>query len=118
MNEVTKIDGIGSSVRRTEDKKFLTGKGKYTDDINRPGQVQAYFLRSDVAHAKIKKIDIKNAQSAPGVVGVFTGDDIAADKVGGPICGWVVPCRDGSATKEPPHPFCLLYTSPSPRDIS
>ena len=57
MNEVTKIDGIGSSVRRTEDKKFLTGKGKYTDDINRPGQVQAYFLRSDVAHAKIKKID-------------------------------------------------------------
>ena len=105
MNEVTKIDGIGSSVRRTEDKKFLTGKGKYTDDINRPGQVQAYFLRSDVAHAKIKKIDIKNAQSAPGVVGVFTGDDIAADKVGGPICGWVVPCRDGSATKEPPHPL-------------
>ena len=105
MNEVTKKDGIGSSVRRTEDKKFLTGKGKYTDDINRPGQVQAYFLRSDVAHAKIKKIDIKNAQSAPGVVGVYTGDDIAADKVGGPICGWVVPCRDGSATKEPPHPL-------------
>ena len=58
MNEVTKIDGIGSSVRRTEDKKFLTGKGKYTDDINRPGQVQAYFLRSDVAHAKIKNIEI------------------------------------------------------------
>ena len=105
MNEVTKIDGIGSSVRRTEDKKFLTGKGRYTDDINRAGQVQAYFLRSDVAHAKIKKIDIKNAQSAPGVVGVFTGDDISADKVGGPICGWVVPCRDGSATKEPPHPL-------------
>ena len=105
MNEVTKIDGIGSSVRRTEDKKFLTGKGRYTDDINRAGQVQAYFLRSDVAHAKIKKIDIKNAQTAPGVVGVFTGDDISADKVGGPICGWVVPCRDGSATKEPPHPL-------------
>ena len=68
MNEVTKIDGIGSSVRRTEDKKFLTGKGKYTDDINRPGQVQAYFLRSDVAHAKIKKIDIKNAQCYVRVV--------------------------------------------------
>ena len=105
MNEVTKIDGIGSSVRRTEDKKFLTGKGRYTDDINRAGQVQAYFLRSDVAHAKIKKIDIESAQTAPGVVGVFTGDDISADKVGGPICGWVVPCRDGSATKEPPHPL-------------
>ena len=105
MNEVTKIDGIGSSVRRTEDKKFLTGKGRYTDDINKPGQVQAYFLRSDVAHAEIKSIDTKAAQSAPGVVGVFTGSDIAADKVGGPICGWVVPCRDGSSTKEPPHPL-------------
>ena len=105
MNEVTKIDGIGSSVRRTEDKKFLTGKGRYTDDINRPGQVQAYFLRSDVAHAEIKSIDTKAALSAPGVVGVFTGSDIAADKVGGPICGWVVPCRDGSSTKEPPHPL-------------
>ena len=65
MNEVTKIDGIGSSVRRTEDKKFLTGKGRYTDDINRPGQVQAYFLRSDVAHAEIKSIDTKAARSAP-----------------------------------------------------
>ena len=105
MNEVTKIDGIGSSVRRTEDKKFLTGKGRYTDDINKPGQVQAYFLRSDVAHAEIKSIDTSAAQSAPGVVGVFTGSDIAADKVGGPICGWVVPCRDGSSTKEPPHPL-------------
>ena len=51
---MSKIDGIGSSVRRKEDKKFLTGKGRYTDDINRPGQVQAYFLRSDVAHANNK----------------------------------------------------------------
>ena len=68
MNEVTKIDGIGSSVRRTEDKKFLTGKGRYTDDINRPGQVQAYFLRSDVAYAEFQSIDTKAAQSAPGVV--------------------------------------------------
>ena len=58
-----------------------------------------------MAHAEIKSIDIKAAQSAPGVVGVFTGADIAADKVGGPICGWVVPCRDGSSTKEPPHPL-------------
>ena len=54
----------------------------------------------------IKSIDKKCSHPRhPGVVGVFTGDDIAADKVGGPICGWVVPCRDGSATKEPPHPL-------------
>ena len=62
MKEVTKMDGIESSVIITEDKKFLTGKGKYTDDINRPGQVQAYFLRSDVAHATIKKIDRMNIE--------------------------------------------------------
>ena len=52
-------DGIGASVRRKEDKKFTTGKGRYTDDINRPGQLHAYFIRSNVAHAKIKNEDIR-----------------------------------------------------------
>ena len=47
-------EGIGASVQRKEDKKFLTGKGRYTDDINRPGQTHAYFVRSDIAHANIK----------------------------------------------------------------
>ena len=61
---MSEIDGIGSSVRRKEDKKFLTGKGRYTDDINRPGQVHAHFVRSDVAHAKIKSIDTKAASAA------------------------------------------------------
>ena len=98
-------EGIGASVTRKEDKKFLTGKGRYTDDINRPGQTHAYFVRSDVAHANIKSIDTKAASSADGVVAVYTGEDVAADGIGGPICGWVVPCRDGSATKEPPHPI-------------
>jgi carbon-monoxide dehydrogenase large subunit len=98
-------EGIGVSVRRKEDKKFLTGKGRYTDDISRPGQVHAFFVRSDVAHANIKSINIKSAKEAEGVVAVYTGDDVAADGIGGPICGWVVPCRDGSATKEPPHPI-------------
>jgi carbon-monoxide dehydrogenase large subunit len=98
-------EGIGASVTRKEDKKFLTGKGRYTDDINRPGQTHAYFVRSDVAHANIKSIETKAASSADGVVAVYTGEDVVADGIGGPICGWVVPCRDGSATKEPPHPI-------------
>ena len=98
-------EGIGASVQRKEDKKFLTGKGRYTDDINRPGQTHAYFVRSDVAHANIKSIDTKAASAASGVVAVYTGEDVAADGIGGPICGWVVPCRDGSPTKEPPHPI-------------
>ena len=98
-------EGIGASVQRKEDKKFLTGKGRYTDDINRPGQTHAYFVRSDIAHANIKSIDTKAASTASGVVAVYTGEDVAADGIGGPICGWVVPCRDGSPTKEPPHPI-------------
>ena len=105
MPEGTINQGIGASVRRKEDKKFITGKGRYTDDINRQGQLYAYFLRSDVAHATIKKIDVTAAAALNGVAAVFTGDDIAADGIGGPICGWAPTNRDGSAPKEPPHPL-------------
>ena len=56
--------GIGASIKRKEDKRFLTGKGNYTDDINRPRQTHAYFLRSNVAHADIKGIDISDAAKA------------------------------------------------------
>ncbi|MFM6282581.1 MAG: hypothetical protein ACKPE2_30800, partial [Dolichospermum sp.] len=80
--------GIGASVLRKEDFRFITGKGQYTDDINRQGQAYAYFLRSPHAHATIKKLDVSAAKKALGVVGVLTGDDLAADKVGGLICGW------------------------------
>ena len=105
MPEGISNEGIGASVRRKEDKKFITGKGRYTDDINRPGQLHAWFVRSDVAHAEIKNIDTSAAEKAEGVVAVLTGEDVAADGIGGPICGWVVPNRDGSATHEPPHPI-------------
>ena len=69
--------GIGAPVRRKEDFRFITGQGRYVDDINRPGQAHAYFLRSPHAHAKIKSIDLSAANAAPGVVAIFTGDDIA-----------------------------------------
>jgi carbon-monoxide dehydrogenase large subunit len=68
---------IGTSVRRKEDKRFLTGTGQYTDDITLPRQTCAYFLRSPHAHAAIRKIDTAAAKAAPGVVAVFTGDDLA-----------------------------------------
>ena len=63
----------GASVRRKEDQRFITGKGHYTDDINRPGQAAIYFIRSPHAHAKIKSIDTAAAAKMPGVAGVFTG---------------------------------------------
>ncbi|MEO3433143.1 xanthine dehydrogenase family protein molybdopterin-binding subunit [Inquilinus sp. CAU 1745] len=97
-------DGIGAPLRRKEDQRFLTGKGHYTDDINRPGQAYAYFLRSPHAHAAIRGIDKGAAESAPGVLGIFTGEDLAADKIGGLICGWMIHSKDGSPMKAGPHP--------------
>lgn len=96
------VTGIGASVRRKEDFRFITGKGRYTDDINRPGQAHAWFLRSPHAHAVIRSIDTAAAKSAPGVVDVFTGDDIAG--VGGLICGWMIMSKDGTPMKAGPHP--------------
>ena len=96
--------GIGASVKRKEDIRFITGKGHYTDDINRPGQAYAYFLRSPHAHATIDRIDASAARKAPGVIAIFTGEDIAADKVGGLICGWMIHSKDGSPMKAGPHP--------------
>ncbi|HVM79254.1 MAG TPA: xanthine dehydrogenase family protein molybdopterin-binding subunit [Stellaceae bacterium] len=96
--------GIGASVRRKEDARFLTGRGTYTDDINRPGQLYVYILRSPHAHAEIGSIDASKAKKAPGVVAVFTGADLAADNVGGLPCGWLVKSKDGSPMIEPPHP--------------
>ncbi len=94
---------IGTSIRRKEDFRFLTGQGRYTDDLNRPGQAYGYFLRSPHAHARITKIDSRPAATAPGVIAVFTGADMAADNVGSLPCGWVVTDRHGEPHKAPPH---------------
>jgi carbon-monoxide dehydrogenase large subunit len=96
--------GIGAAVRRKEDHRFITGKGHYTDDINRPGQTYAFFVRSPHAHATIKSIDSKAAATSPGVVAVLTGAELAADKIGNLICGWMIHSKDGSPMKMTPHP--------------
>ena len=96
--------GIGASVKRKEDIRFITGKGHYVDDVNRPGQAYAYFLRSPHAHAAIEKIDASAALKAKGVAAVFTGEDIAADKVGGLICGVMIHSKDGSPMNAGAHP--------------
>ena len=91
--------GIGAAVRRKEDFRFLTGKGQYTDDVTRPGQTHAYFIRSPHAHANIRKIDSGAAEKMPGVLGVFTGPHVAEDKIGNLVCGWMVLSKDGSPMK-------------------
>ena len=92
---------IGQSVERKEDYRFLTGAGQYTDDITLPHQSYGYFLRSPHAHARLRSIDISAAKSAPGVLGVFTGKDMAS--VGGLPCGWQINNIDGTPMKEPKH---------------
>ncbi len=100
-----KDSGIGASSKRREDIRFLTGLGTYVDDINRPGQGYAVFLRSQVAHGRIVSVDTAAAAAAPGVVAVLTGADVAADELGGVPCGWQVDSADGTQMKEPPHPL-------------
>ncbi len=97
-----KDSGIGASSKRREDLRFLTGAGKYTDDINIHGQTYVHFLRADVAHATINSIDTTAAAAMPGVVQVFTGADFEA--VGGIPCGWQVTDRFGEPMQEPRHP--------------
>src|SRR3984957_9177347 len=96
--------GIGAAVRRTEDRRFITGKGRYTADIDRPGQACAYFVRSPHAHAKIKKIDTKAPAAMPGVLAGLTSAELAADKIGSLICGWLIHSKDGTPMKMAPHP--------------
>jgi carbon-monoxide dehydrogenase large subunit len=96
-------NGIGAAVRRREDFRFLTGQGTYTDDINRPGQAYACILRSPHAHARIRSIDLSGASDAPGVIAIYTGQDMAADGVKSLPCGWLIHSKDGSPMKEPPH---------------
>ena len=97
--------GIGEAVKRKEDVRFLTGKGKYTDDMNRPDQTYVYFLRSPVAHATLNSINTDAASGAPGVVRIFTGQDIVDAGLGGVPCGWGMTDKHGEPQKEPPHPI-------------
>jgi aerobic carbon-monoxide dehydrogenase large subunit len=95
---------IGASILRKEDRRFLTGRGTYVADIERPGMTFGVFVRSPQAHARIRAIDSTAALALPGVLAVLTGEDIKRDGVGGIPCGWCVTGKGGVPMKEPPHP--------------
>ena len=97
-------NGIGASAKRKEDARFITGAGRYTDDINANGQSYAVFARSPHPRAKIARIDRGPAESTAGVVAVFTGADLQAYGIGDLPCGWLVKSKDGSDMVQPPHP--------------
>ena len=96
--------GIGASVRRFEDVRFITGRGRYTDDMNQPGQAYAVFLRSPYARARIVAVDSAAALEVDGVLAVLTGRDMAADGIGDLPCGWLVKSKDGTPMLQPAHP--------------
>jgi aerobic carbon-monoxide dehydrogenase large subunit len=93
---------IGQSILRKEDRRFLTGTGQFTDDVGAQNATHAYFLRSPHAHARIRGLDTSRAKAAPGVVAIFTGDDLTG--VNGLPCGWLITGTDGKPMNEPPHP--------------
>jgi len=74
--------GIGQAVRRVEDQRFLTGQGRYVDDIVLPAMAHGVNVLSPHAHARIKRVDVSKAKAAPGVLAVLTGADVVADKLG------------------------------------
>ena len=88
--------GVGQPVRRKEDDTLVRGKGKFTDDFNLPGQAQAWIVRSSHAHGTIRGIDTSAAKAMPGVLGVWTGADLASANYGPYTCGLPLKNRDGT----------------------
>src|SRR5262249_48159720 len=93
--------GIGAPLRRVEDKRFLTGHGRFVADIELPGALACALVRSPHAPAPSRKIAAAAARTGPGVVAVFTGADMAADGVARMRPLWLVRSRDGSPMAEP-----------------
>ena len=96
------LEGIGARLLRKEDQRFITGAGRYTDDITEREMTYAVFVRSPHAHAKIRSIDTAAAAAMPGVVGVITGQQLIDGGVGNIICGWMIYSKDGTAMKAAP----------------
>jgi carbon-monoxide dehydrogenase large subunit len=88
--------GVGQPVRRKEDDTLVRGKGKYTDDVNLPGQLHAWIVRSPHAHGVIRGIDTEAARAMPGVRGVWTGRDLEAANYGPFTCGLPLKNQDGT----------------------
>ena len=91
---------VGTPLRRKEDPRMITGRGRYTEDINLPGALHAVIVRSPEAHAAITSIDTSAALERDGVVAVLTGDDMASDFAGPLPMVWAPP---GVEIKTPEH---------------
>ena len=104
-SDFARLPNIGASIKRKEDHRSLTGRGRYTDDIVLVNQSHAMFVRSPHAHAKIIRMNTSAAKKPPGVIDIFVGEDVAADKINSLPCGWLITSTDDTPIKEPPHPI-------------
>jgi aerobic carbon-monoxide dehydrogenase large subunit len=100
--------GIGQPVRRYEDMRLVTGRGRYTDDIVLPGMAHAFVLRSPVAHARIRRIEIAAARRMPDVLFIATGDDVRAEGFGEVPCQVPLVSRDGTPRHDTPRPVLAV----------
>jgi carbon-monoxide dehydrogenase large subunit len=96
-------EGIGAAVRRKEDRRFLTGQGRFVADLALPGALWMHILRSPHAHARIARIDTGAAAAAPGVIAVLAGADMAADGVRPMQPLWIITGKDGKKMALPPR---------------
>jgi carbon-monoxide dehydrogenase large subunit len=102
MTEAPATAYIGQALRRREDFKFITGRGRYTDDLKVPGMLHLAILRSPRAHAVLNRVDLTAAKAAPGVRLVLSGADLAG-KIGSIIPNWIIP-----GTKVPDRPVVAI----------
>ncbi len=96
--------GIGQPMRRHEDLRLITGRGRYTDDVTLPQMAHAFVLRSPVAHARIKRIETQAARRMPGVLFVASGEDVRAAGLGDVPCTIPLNNRDGTPRHDTPRP--------------
>mgnify|MGYP001158434305 FL=1 len=96
--------GIGQPATRFEDRRFLSGQGSYIEDLDLDGQAYAIFLRSPHAHATIRELDAVAARSLPGVLAIYTVDDLKADNIGDVPCATPAMNKDGTPCVMPPRP--------------
>ena len=96
---------VGQPVRRYEDLRLITGRGRYTDDVALPNMAYAFVLRSPMGHANIKRIDAAAARKMPGVLFVGTGDDVRTDGLGDVPCSTPLVSRDGKPRHDTPRPI-------------
>ncbi len=98
--------GVGQSVPRLEDPRLVTGAGRFTDDVNLPGQLHAAVFRSPYPHGAIRALDVSAALAAPGVVAVYTGEDVA--DLGPLPCRARIKDRAGNPAYIPPRPVLAI----------